>query len=83
MLVLGHILGTANLALMPSFGVCRNLVPGLSQIPKPIDAQVPYVKWCSTVGLPYLWILHPQTQKASCLSTQKVKVPNLKELTIW
>lgn len=29
---------------------CGGLVPGPLQVPKSADAQVPYIKWCSTEG---------------------------------
>ena len=38
-------------------------------IPKSADAQVPYIKWGSTVGPLYPWVPHPQ-MRADCMQEQ-------------
>ena len=55
------------------------VVSGLPQIPKPADAQVSHIKWCSMVSPPYLWLLHPQIQRVTalrvyCLQSQNTVV---------
>ena len=39
------------------------LVPGSPKIPRSVDAQVPYIKWCSAVSPPYPWVLHGFSQR--------------------
>lgn len=43
----------ANSLVQFSLGICRKLIPGCPAISKSWDAQVPYVKWSSTVSPPY------------------------------
>ena len=42
--------------------VSGTLVPGPPWIPKSTDAQVPFVRWCSTVSLPFSQIPNVQIQ---------------------
>ena len=47
-----------------SLNIQGGLVLGPPRVPKPADAQVPYMKWCSTVSPLYWWVPHPQIQRA-------------------
>ena len=47
-----------------SLSIQGGLVLGPPRVPKPADAQVPYIKWCSTVSPLYWWVPHPQIQRA-------------------
>ena len=40
-----------TIVIQSFLGICKGLVPGPPQIPESTDAQVPYTKWCSIVGL--------------------------------
>ena len=56
-----------------------NLIDGSIIEPKPADAQVSHIKWCSMVSPPYLWLLHPQIQRVTalrvyCLQSQNTVV---------
>ena len=42
----------------------EGLVLGPPWVPKSADAQVPYIKWCSTVSPLYWWVPHPQIHRA-------------------
>ena len=48
----------------------RFSVPGPPRSPKSEDAQIPYIKWCSTARLLYLWFPLLQIQPTSELQTE-------------
>ena len=53
----------------------RALVPGHLQIPKSMDAQVPYIEWPSTVCVWYLWMQNPWILRADCTNFSLLSYP--------
>ena len=62
------------LELIIQLSLCthRGLVPGPLQMPKSADAQVPYIKWHSTVSPLYPWVLHAWIWKAKCIGLDEL-----------
>ena len=59
--------------IQSSLSICGELVPGSRQTSKSSDAQVPYIKWCSTVGPPCGRMWNPWIQRADSNLKEKKK----------
>lgn len=43
-------------------------------VPKSKDAQVSFIKWCSTVGPLYPWVLHPRMKRLTITLVAEKKI---------
>ena len=47
-----------------------------TRIPKSMDVQVPYIKWYSITGPPYLWMQNTHIWRADCI-VDKMKLETI------